>query len=187
MARAALKPAPAAAHQTSQSGQRKSKTTLVIGAVIGGVIAVQIGVTYLLMRSHAPSNSGASHADAATAAPARVTPEHETAEEEIAEISLGEFSFSNTAAVPGIILHVDFKLTALASTRQSSTLESQFRWNQERIREAVNKIVRSSSYDELNEPNLGTLKRLIREELNRVLAKDLINEIVINDIRVLEQ
>jgi hypothetical protein len=84
-------------------------------------------------------------------------------------------------------LHVDFKLTALASTRQSSTLESQFRWNQERIREAVNKIVRSSSYDELNEPNLGTLKRLIREELNRVLAKDLINEIVINDIRVLEQ
>ncbi len=185
MASAALKQAPAgeAAHKPPQ--QRNTK--VLIGAVVAGMIAVQIGVTYLLMRERAPAETGASHANGAHAVPAHKLPDHEPVEEEFAEVSLGEFSFSNTAAVPGIIMHVDFKLTALASTKQSSTLEAQFRWNQERIREAVNKIVRSSSYDELNEPNLGTLKRLIREELNRVLAKDLINEIVINDIRVLEQ
>lgn len=36
----------------------------------------------------------------------------------------------------------------------------------ERIREAVNKIFRSCHFDELNDPNLGALKRMIRQEVN---------------------
>jgi flotillin len=47
--------------------------------------------------------------------------------------------------------------------------EAQVKVHTARIRQAVNKIVRSSSLEELNDPNLGTIKRLVREEINRLL------------------
>jgi hypothetical protein len=56
-----------------------------------------------------------------------------------------------------------------------------------RIRQAVNKIVRSSSLEELNDPSLGTIKRLTREEINRLLRKSYVSEVVITDVRIIEQ
>ena len=56
-----------------------------------------------------------------------------------------------------------------------------------RVREKVNKIVRSSNLDELNDPNLGTIKRLIKEDINRLLRKTYVVEVIITDMRVMEQ
>jgi hypothetical protein len=86
-----------------------------------------------------------------------------------------------------VITHINFKLTALARSMQASTLESQIVRNQERIREAVNKIVRNSDLDELYDPSLDTIKRLIREEMNEVLGKRLVVDVMINDVRVIQQ
>jgi len=59
--------------------------------------------------------------------------------------------------------------------------------HQERVREAVNRVIRGANIDELHDPILGTLKRLIKDEINQVLGKNIVVEIVINDIRILEQ
>ena len=189
MAGAATRPAqstPATPPESPQPGGRKPMPGLVIGAIVAGVIAAQIGVTYLLMRETAPSNDATARSER-THSGTEHDPEHDADREESAEIALGEFSFSNTAAVPGIIMHVDFKLTALALPSQSAILESQIKRSRERVRETINKVVRSASYDELIDPNLGTLKRMMRDELNRMLDKSLIGEVVINDIRILQQ
>ncbi|MBI3860340.1 MAG: flagellar basal body-associated FliL family protein [Planctomycetia bacterium] len=182
----AKKPADAAS-QTPQPGQRKTLRLLPIGAGVVVLIAVQIVVTWVVMPRLAPSHAAPSDADGTLAAHAQGKVEHDADRVDLAEVAVGDFSFSNTSAVPGIIMNVDFKLTALASPSQSSILESQMRWHQERIREAINRIVRSSSYDQLTDPNLGTLKRLIRGEINQLMSGKLVSEIVINDIRILEQ
>ena len=113
--------------------------------------------------------------------------EGDAAEGEFAEVTLGDYSFSNSTAVPGIIIHVDFKLSAVATSKMASNLESQLKVHQMRVREKVNKIVRSSNLDELNDPNLGTIKRLIKEDINRLLRKTYVMEVIITDMRVMEQ
>jgi hypothetical protein len=102
-------------------------------------------------------------------------------------VALGDYSFSNTTAMAGSVLHVDFKLAAVSSSKQASSLEERVKTNSARIRQAVNKIVRSSNLEELNDPHLGTIKRLIKEDINRLLRKTYVNEIVITDVRIIEQ
>jgi hypothetical protein len=158
------------------------------GAAFVAVLVVQIAVTDLLLT---PSRSDPS----ASRKPEKKVPaesdadhsENDPGSREYSEVLLGEFSFSNRSAVPGLIIHVDFNLAAVVLRRQASTLESQAKYHRGRIREAVNAIVRNSTLEELNDPNLATLKRLIRQEINRLLDNRLVHEVVINDIRIMEQ
>lgn len=179
-------------HDASAPSKGKGKKKLLIGGIVLVVIAVQVVVTYLLLPHPAASDSGhkPQHAekehDHHPPEPSH-EPEGDSPEGEVAEVSLGDFSFSNGTAAPGIIIHVDFKLAAVASSKQASSLETQVKVHTARIRQAVNKIVRSSSLEELNDPNLGTIKRLIREEINRLLRKSYVNEVVITDVRIIEQ
>src|SRR5439155_15861148 len=131
------------------------------------VIAVQAVVTYLLLPAPKAAESARKpdEKDQHAQTPA-AEPEHDVIEGDVAEVSLGDFSFSNGTAAPGSIIHVNFKLAAVASAKQVSSLEGQVKLHEARIRQAVNKIVRSSSFDELNDPNLSTIKRLVREEIN---------------------
>ena len=48
-------------------------------------------------------------------------------------------------------------------------------------------IIRGAKLDELNDPELETIKRLIREDVNRLLRKDYVNRVVITDVRIIEQ
>ena len=59
--------------------------------------------------------------------------------------------------------------------------------NTDRVRQAVVKVARSSNREDLEDPNLSTMKRLIREEINKVLRKSFIIEVVISDFRTMEQ
>lgn len=182
------KHANAAAPGATQSGQRKPiQLVLLFAAVILGVAAVQIVVTYLLMPGAAHSEIKQKHDEKEHAAHGRRDSEHETVAGDFAEVALGDFSFSNTTAMRNAITHVNFKLAALVSSNEASILEAQIVRNQERIREAVNKIVRNSNLEELYDPNLETIKRLICEEINGLLGRRMVMEVVINDVRVIQQ
>ncbi len=176
-------------HEPSPSKGR-SRKKLLIGGIVLVVVAVQVVATYLLMPHPAASSEAGGHAqhEEKEHAPA-ASHEHgpEALEGEVAEVSLGDFSFSNTTAAPGVIIHVDFKLAAVTSSKLASSLEAQVKLNLFRIRQVVNRIIRSSHTDDLNDPNLGTIKRLIKEDINRLLTKTFINEVVITDVRVMEQ
>lgn len=181
------KPADTASHD-APAAKGKPKKWMVIGAIVMIVVIVQVVVTSLLLPGRAASDSGAKHDDK----------EHEhagtdqhhgdgDAEGEFAEVPMGDFSFSNGTAAPGMIIHVDFKLSAVATSKQASSLDAQLKLHQARVRQAVNKIVRMSSLEELNDPNLATIKRLIREDINRLLRKSYVLEVVITDVRTMEQ
>ena len=183
-----LKPAETAPHDPVQS-QRKPKKWLVIGAIILIVVIVQVVVTALLLPGHAASDAGHKHDDKehATADGHHAEGEADGAEGEFAEVPMGDFSFSNGNAAPGMIIHVDFKLSAVTTSKQAASLEAKLKLHLARVRQAVNKIVRMSSLEELNDPNLATIKRLIREDINRVLQKSYVVEAVISDMRTMEQ
>ena len=55
------------------------------------------------------------------------------------------------------------------------------------VRQAVEQIVRKAQREDLNDPNLSTLRRLIREEVNKVLGKSFVIEAVIHDFSMIEQ
>ncbi len=183
------KSAEAGAHDAPASAKKKPTKILLIAGIVMLVIVVQIVVTMMLLPGHKSSGGG----DHKSESKEHATDEHhgggegEAAEGEFAEVTLGDYSFSNSTAVPGIIIHVDFKLSAVATSKMASSLESQLKVHQMRVREKVNKIVRSSNLDELNDPNLGTIKRLIKEDINRLLRKTYVVEVIITDMRVMEQ
>ena len=167
----------------------KPKKWLLIGAIILVVVIVQVVVTSLLLPGHAASDAARKHDDKDHAATEHHHSDGEAdgADGEFAEVPMGDFSFSNGTAAPGMIIHVDFKLSAVATSKQASSLDAQLKLHQARVRQAVNKIVRMSSLEELNDPNLATIKRLIREDINRLLRKSYVVEVVITDVRTMEQ
>jgi flagellar basal body-associated protein FliL len=174
-------------HDTASPAKGSSRKKMLIGAIVLVVVAVQAIVTWLLLPT-SPSDGGHAKSDAKDHAQAAShEPEEDAPEGDVAEVALGDFSFSNTTAMAGAILHVDFKLAAVTSSKQASSLEERVKTNTARIRQAVNKIVRSSNLEELNDPHLGTIKRLIKEDINRLLRKTYVNEIVITDVRIIEQ
>jgi len=182
------KQAETAAPHDAPASKGSPKKWIVIGAIVLIVVIVQVVVTSLLLPGHAPADSGAKHEEKEQDH-AATNQHHGDAENdgEFAEVPMGDFSFSNGTAAPGMIIHVDFKLSAVATSKQASSLDAQLKLHQARVRQAVNKIVRMSSLDELNDPNLATIKRLIREDINRLLRKSYVLEVVITDVRTMEQ
>jgi len=168
--------------------KRPSKLVLIIG-LVALIITAQAVITYLLIPKAAATPkdpaAGDKQAAGASGAPVEEVPDVRVANS--AEVSLGDFNCTNSTAAPGVVIHVDFKLYAVTTSQQASQLEQQVKSHQARVRQIVNKIVRSSSLEDLNDPNLGTIKRLVREEINRLLQKSLISEVVISDIRTMEQ
>lgn len=182
------KPAETAPHDASVPAG-KPKKWLLIGVIVAIVVVVQVVVTSLLLPGHAASDKGGKHEDKDHDHAASDSHHGDGADPdgEFAEVPMGDFSFSNGTAAPGMIIHVDFKLAAVATTKQASSLDSQLKLHQARVRQAVNKIVRMSSLEELNDPNLATIKRLVREDINRLLKKTYVVEVVITDVRTMEQ
>lgn len=188
MAEVAEKAKPEAGPAPDAAGapKRKSKK-LLIGAIVLVVVAVQAVVTYLVLGRHPGAETGDGHGEKPHAEAAADEHDAEGGSADVAEVRLGDFGFSNGTASPGSIMHVDFKLSAITSAKQASSLEAQVKAREARIRQAVNRIVRSSNLDELNDPGLTTIKRQARDEINRVLQKSYVIEIVISDFRLMEQ
>jgi flagellar basal body-associated protein FliL len=179
--------------EAAQDGPAPPKKKLLKWLLLGGIVVVVIVVQAVVTAVVLPHRSGStdpvhkSEDKGHGTSEHHEVAEHQSPEGEFAEVSLGDFSFSNGTAAPGVIIHVDFKLSAVCSSKHASNLESQIKSHTARIRQAVNKIVRSSSLEEMNDPNLGTIKRLIREEINRLLQKTYVLEVVITDVRIMEQ
>ena len=174
------------AAQDAAASKRKSKK-LLIGGIVLVVVAVQAVVTYVLL-PRGPAAQAASHDEKGGHAE-EASDDHDLdiGGTDVAEVRLGDFGFSNGTAAPGSIMHVDFKMSAITSAKQASSLEAQVKVREARIRQAVNRIVRSSNLEELNDPGLTTIKRLARDEINRVLQKSYVIEVVITDFRLMEQ
>jgi flagellar basal body-associated protein FliL len=113
-----------------------------------------------------------------------------TADEEsnAVEVTVDSFSTTNSRAAPGSVIHLTFKLTAVVAAGQDIAFENAANQHHNaRVRQAVLKVARSASLEDLNDPNLTTIKRQLREEINKVLRKSYVNEVVISDFKTMEQ
>ena len=104
------------------------------------------------------------------------------------EVMVDSFSTTNSRAAPGSVIHLTFKLTAVVPKGQEIAFEhAANQQSNARVRQAVLKVARSAGLDDLNDPNLTTIKRQLREEINKVLRKSYVTEVVISDFKTMEQ
>ena len=105
-----------------------------------------------------------------------------------AEVVIDTFNTTNTLAARGSVIHISFKLVGIVAQEDKEAFnEAANKVHEARVRQAVVRVIRSSSMDDLDDPNLGSTRRLIREEINKILRKSYLIDVVINDIRLLEQ
>jgi flagellar basal body-associated protein FliL len=104
------------------------------------------------------------------------------------EVTVDTFSTTNSRAAPGAVIHLTFKLTAVVAKGQDVAFETAANQHHNaRVRQSVLKVARSASLEDLNDPNLTTIKRQLREEINKVLRKSYVTEVVISDFKTMEQ
>jgi flagellar basal body-associated protein FliL len=148
-----------------------------LGVILMVVMAAEAGVLLLFLpgpTADAQSEDGHSAAD----------PE----EPQAVEVMVDTFSTTNARAAPGTVIHVNFKLTAVVPSGQQMAFDHAA--NQEhnaRVRQAVLKVCRNASLDDLNDPSLTSIRRQLREEINKVLRKSYVTEVVISDYKTMEQ
>lgn len=141
------------------------------------VMAAEAGVLLLFL----PGPAAEGHGEEGQAA---ANPE----EPQAVEVMVDTFSTTNARAAPGTVIHVNFKLTAVVPSGQQMAFDHAA--NQEhnaRVRQAVLKVCRNASLDDLNDPSLTSVRRQLREEINKVLRKSYVTEVVISDYKTMEQ
>lgn len=149
---------------------------------VGVVTAMALeGVVFLLMMPGQPKPAAGDAQSAEDTAEKEAVAENDTAEEPIGD----PFNCTNNQQESN--LHLRFKVVAVVKTNQSVTFRDANTAHKTRVRGAIEKIVRKASRDDLNDPNLSTLSRLMREEINKVLGKSYVIDAVIHDFSMIEQ
>lgn len=104
------------------------------------------------------------------------------------ESELDGYSITNRLAAADTTLQVSFKLYGIVATDQKQAFETAAREdNKARVREAVERLIRTSTLDDLNDPSLSSLKRQIREEINRILRQSYVSEIILSEYKTIER
>ena len=109
-------------------------------------------------------------------------------EEELVEVEVHDFSVTNTAAAADTVIHISFKVHALLAIDQETGFKEKITASHKvRVRESIETIFRSATMEDLTDSSLSTLKRLVREEINRVLRQTYVVSIVFNDYKTIQQ
>ena len=59
--------------------------------------------------------------------------------------------------------------------------------NKFRIKESINRVIRGASIKELDDPELDTIKRRIRDEINKILNQSFVQDVIVTDFRKMDQ
>lgn len=171
----------AASADSQGSGGGKSNKIKVI-LLLAVVMAGEAGVMYFLVP--APANM-TSQGDEATS---QFDDELAEANTATIEVQIDRFNVTNSRAAGDGIVHVTFELFCVVAADNKHTFSQAANTDHKaRVRQSIVKVARSSSLEDLNDPNLTTIKRLIQEEINKVLSKSYVIEVVISDFTTMEQ
>jgi flagellar basal body-associated protein FliL len=108
--------------------------------------------------------------------------------DDLIEVEIERFNCANGMASQGFTIHVSFRLVATVSGNQVSYFHDAVTKEQKyRVQQAVDKVIRSSTHDELSDSNLDRIKRRIREDINKILGNSYIQEVIITEFRMMEQ
>ncbi|NQV25482.1 MAG: flagellar basal body-associated FliL family protein [Rhodopirellula sp.] len=136
---------------------------------------------------------GVGSTSAVDAAPAEAVPvkdktRHDDSEADLVEVEIHSFSVTNTTAAADTVIHISFKVHALLAADQENDFKKAVSATHKvRVRESIETIFRSATMEDLTDSSLSTLKRLVREEINRVLRQSYVVSIVFNDYKTIQQ
>ncbi len=100
---------------------------------------------------------------------------------QLVEVDLGECRPSNRAT--GKLISFQIRVAVLVNATNMEQVKSVVDTRQGRIRDRINFVFRSAEPSHLNEPGMETLKRRIKNELERVLeTPDLVEEVIIPEM-----
>jgi flagellar basal body-associated protein FliL len=154
-----------------------------IAIIVVVVMAIQaVAAALLLPRGQATPASGQS------AEAGHGTEEsHGEKTDNLEEAEIGQFSVS-IEENSGILWNISFKLfatvSAKAKTEFADAVGERFK---ARIKQAVVKVVRRSSIEDLRDPQLDLFKRNLKTEINNVLPERYVQEMIVADIRLMQQ
>lgn len=112
------------------------------------------------------------------------------AEEELTEFSLGEYKIpipvsedrGQNQPTRRNRFQFDFGLYALVSPKEQSQIEDAWALHEGTIRDQVINICRSASVEELQEPELSTLKARLTDVLSAQLGEKRLRQLLITDV-----
>ncbi len=160
-----------------------TKNLLMIGVLIAFVMIAEAAVFYLLGIGIGNSSGEQQKADVAA-----VQEEEQNQEEQFVEVFIDTFNVTNTTAAADAIFHISFKLTALVAKGQEVDFDNAAnKTHKARVREVVVEVARSATIEDLNDPELSSFKRMLRERINKVLQRSYVVEAIISDFQVIEQ
>lgn len=175
----AEKPAPETAAPPAPKPPLLNGKKLKIALLLLLVMGVQVAIGYVLIPAEAtpdPNRNPAAEAEDA---------QLDAADIDTMEVEIGKFSATNGVGNTGDTVDVRFSVVAIVSRSQGQAfMQAATQDHEFRVREAIEKVARSSSLDDLHDPSLEVIKRKIREEVNKVLRKSYVIQVVINDLRV---
>lgn len=151
-----------------------------IAVLLIGLITVMMGIGYIFMpgtedKLDTPDDSAAA-----------IEPEDDS-EGSFGEVEIGQFNCTNSKAGIDVNIHIKFTLYAEVREVNENTFKDAKEKYEARIRDAVNRVARSASHDDLSDPELGTIKRLLREEINKILRKTYVAKVIIPDWQTTER
>jgi flagellar basal body-associated protein FliL len=161
---------------------------LVLGVLLLVVMAAEAGVFLLLLPAPAHTESaeeehGDGHGGGGHGGHGASDEGHDTV-----EVIVDTFSTTNSKAAPGATVHLTFKLTAVVPSGQDVAFEhAANQAHKAQVRDSVIRVARSARLEDLSDPALTTLKRQLREEINKVLKKSYVSEVAISEFKVMEQ
>jgi flagellar basal body-associated protein FliL len=173
----------AAAPKKKRFGGKRVKIALIVLVVM----ALQaVAAALLLPRGQATPASGKA-AEAGHGTTEESHAEKTEKAENLAEAEIGPFSVS-LEENSGILWNVSFKLFAAVSPdAKSEFADAVGERFKARIKQAVVKVVRRSSIEDLRDPQLDLFKRNLKTEINNVLPERYVQEIIVADIRMMQQ
>lgn len=171
--------------ETSQKkpGLLANKKVKVIGLVLIVMFAEALGMYFLLPTPSVASDD--TKGGLTSGAEDSTNPEEQM---NIEEVEIGKFNTTNSIASPGSTIHVSFTLVAIVSKENAVTftadVKEKYNW---RVKQAVSKVIRSASLEDLNAASQSTISRLVREEINKVLGKSYVIKVVLGEPKTMAQ
>ena len=156
-----------------------------IAALLVVVMAVEAMAIYFVLPQPAAPVSAGEDDTALGENPDREDVNHDV---DTVEVEVGRFDTTNSRADSSAVIHISFKLYAIVARDQKVSFDQAAKSKHKaRVRQAVITVCRSSSLNDLSDPELGVIKRKIRETVNKILRKSYIIEVVIDGFTTMEQ
>ncbi len=103
------------------------------------------------------------------------------------EVTLGTYHIVSFNPKTGASLAVDFELFGTVQEKEMDDFSHLYTAHEKRISEQITIAVRGLQAEDLTDPGLGLIKRIILEKTNRALGKPLIREAIVSQFSFVER